>query len=67
MNSLLTFGLFFMFLARYPNLKVLKVSASFNILGERLMIRLVLAFPPKDSWRILVSLESRYGIWPIFA
>jgi hypothetical protein len=34
--------------------------------GEHVTIKVVLEFPPKDSWRTLVSLLSRYGTWVDF-
>lgn len=40
-------------LALTPNLKVERVSASLNIEGEQVMIRVVLALPPNDSYNTL--------------
>jgi len=37
-----------------------------KILGEHVIINEVFEFPPKDSWSILVNLESLYGIWEAF-
>jgi len=51
-----------MFLALYPNLSVLKVSASLNGCGEQVTIKHVFELPPNDSVNILVSLDSLYGI-----
>lgn len=42
-----------------PKSKVDFVSDSLKLAGEQQMIIVVLALPPKDSCRILVSLESR--------
>lgn len=50
-----------MFLARWPNLSVPVVSSSLSLAGEQVMISAVLALPPRDSYKTLVSLESRYG------
>ena len=56
--SLLILGLFLIFLADTPNLKVEMDSEILNECGEHVTINAVLLFPPKDSWSILVSLES---------
>ncbi len=40
------------------NTKVDFVSDSLEAAGEAQMTIVVLAFPPKDSWRILVNFES---------
>lgn len=45
-----------------PNSKVDFVSDSLKLAGEQHITMVVLALPPKDSCRILVSFESRYGI-----
>lgn len=55
----LTFALFLILLARYPNRNVLRVSLSLYVHIEQLIINVVLLLPPRDSWRILVNLESR--------
>ena len=55
-----------MFLALYPNLKVERVSASLKRDGEQVTIRQVLELPPSDSDKILVSLDSLYGICDFF-
>jgi len=47
--SLLIFGLFLIFFALAPNLKVPTVSSSLKLDGEQVMIRHVLELPPKDS------------------
>jgi hypothetical protein len=39
------------------------VSDSLELAGEQQMTIVVLALPPKDSCRILVNFESRYGMW----
>lgn len=56
--SLFIFGLFLIYLARLPNLRVEMVSASLYIDGLHVIIKHVLELPPKDSYRTLVSLES---------
>ena len=65
-TSLFIFGLFFIYFALFPNFNVDIVSASLNILGEHVIIKHVLEFPPKDSDNIRVSLESLYGTWVDF-
>lgn len=45
-----------------PNSNVDLVSDSLKLAGEQQITMVVLALPPKDSCKILVSLESRYGI-----
>ena len=64
--SLLTFALFLILRARYPNLSVLNVSCSLKGCGEHVMTRHVFEFPPRDSDKILVNFDSRYGIWWTF-
>ena len=49
-------------LARTPKRKVLMVSESLKEDGVQLMIKVVRELPPRDSWSIRVSLESRYGM-----
>ena len=56
--SLFCLGLFLIFLALAPNLKVDKVSASLYGCGEAVIIRQVFELPPSDSDNILVSLDS---------
>jgi hypothetical protein len=34
--------------------------------GEHVRISVVFELPPKESWIMRVSFESRYGIWGIF-
>jgi hypothetical protein len=46
-----------------PNSSVDFVSDSLKEAGEQQMMIVVLALPPSDSCKILVSLESRYGMW----
>mmetsp|Transcript_19 Transcript_19/g.33 ORF Transcript_19/g.33 Transcript_19/m.33 type:complete len:237 (+) Transcript_19:1309-2019(+) len=58
----LTTALFWIAFARLPNRSVLRVSCALNELGETLMTSQVLALPPRDSWSMRVSLESRYGM-----
>ena len=58
MNSLLTFGLFFMDLARLPKRIVLTVSYSLKGCGEHVIIKHVFELPPSDSDKILVNLLS---------
>lgn len=64
--SRLTEGVFLIFLALYPNLRVLNVSASLYGCGEHVTIKQVLELPPNDSVSILVSLLSLYGICVAF-
>ena len=61
LSSLLILGLFLIFLALLPNFKVDIVSSSLNLAGLQVIISAVLELPPNDSYKILVSLESRYG------
>ena len=63
LSSLLILGLFLIFLALLPNFKVDIVSSSLNLAGLQVIISAVLELPPNDSYKILVSLESRYGTW----
>ena len=60
-SSVLTRALFLIDLARIPKRSVDSVSASLYDDGEQLMISVVRELPPRDSCRIRVSLESRYG------
>lgn len=46
-----------------PKSKVDLVSDSLNDAGEQQIIIVVRAFPPKDSCKIRVNFESRYGMW----
>lgn len=57
-TSLLILGLFFISLARLPNLRVEIVSASLNMEGLQVIMRQVFELPPRDSYRTRVSLES---------
>ena len=57
--SLFIFGLFLIFFAHAPNLKVLIVSSSLKLEGEQVIIRQVFEFPPKESYNTQVSLESQ--------
>ena len=61
-SSALTRAVFLIDFARMPKRSVESVSDSLYDEGEQLIIRVVREFPPKDSCRIRVSLESRYGI-----
>ena len=61
-SSALTRAVFLIDFARMPKRSVESVSDSLYDEGEQLMIKVVREFPPKDSCRIRVSLESRYGI-----
>ena len=61
MNStrfLFSTALQLMFLALFAYLRVLIVSSNPSTPGEILAIMTVLQFPPKESFNILVSLES---------
>ena len=49
----------------YAHLKVDSVSCMLKELIEQVIIIVVLEFPPRESWRILVSFESLYGVWPL--
>lgn len=55
----LTVALLTTLLARLANLRVLWLSSVWMAAGVMLQMIAVLAFPPSDGWRILVSLESR--------
>ena len=55
---LLIFATFTMHLALKPKRRVLKVSFSFKIDGEQVIIKVVKEFPPNDSYSNLVSFES---------
>ena len=61
--SLLTLGLFLIFLAQAPKRNVDIVSSRLNSEGEHVMIKHVLEFPPNESYNTHVSLESQYGTW----
>ena len=47
----------------WPNMSVDFVSDSLYDDGEQQITIVVLQFPPKESWRILVILLSRYGTY----
>ena len=51
-----------MHLALEANLRDDMVSSRFEECGEHVTIKEVLKLPPTDSCRILVNLESLYGI-----
>ena len=57
--SLFILGLFFIALARVPNLNVVRVSYRFVYDGEHVIIKVVLLFPPNEFYNILVNLEER--------
>ena len=61
--SRLILALFLIFLALTPNLNVEIVSARLKKLGEHVIIRVVLEFPPSDSYNILVNYEFLYGTY----
>lgn len=61
-SSSLTLTTFLTVLARLPNSSVDLVSDSLKLAGEQQMTMVVRALPPRDSCRIRVSLESRYGM-----
>ncbi len=61
-SSALTRAAFLMDFARMPKRRVERVSASLYDDGEQLMMSVVRELPPRDSCRIRVSLESRYGM-----
>lgn len=63
-NSRLIFGLFLTFWAFSPNLKVDNVSGRCISCGEQVTIRVVFELPPRESRRIRVNLELRYGTCP---
>ena len=56
--SLLTLGLFLIYLARDPKFKVDSVSPSLEACGDTVIIKHVLEFPPIDSDKIRVNFES---------
>mmetsp|Transcript_26663 Transcript_26663/g.64412 ORF Transcript_26663/g.64412 Transcript_26663/m.64412 type:complete len:344 (+) Transcript_26663:2-1033(+) len=62
-SSRFTVAAFFTSLARRPNRRVDRVSVSLTLDSLQVINMQVLAFPPMDSRRILVSLESRNGTW----
>lgn len=55
--SLLTFGLFLIFLALTPNLRVESVSTSLYGEGEHVIINVVRELPPRDSYKTLFLLK----------
>lgn len=57
--SVLTRALFLILFARIPKRRVESVSDSLKDAGEQLMMSVVRELPPRDSWRIRVSFESR--------
>lgn len=65
--SLFTLGLFLITFAYTPNLKVDKVSDILSIEGEHAIINVVLVLPPRECYKILVNLESLYGICDLFS
>lgn len=62
LGSLFTTGLFLIFLALDAYFTVLKDSSRLLSAGETQAIMVVLELPPKESYKILVSFESLYGI-----
>ena len=60
---MLILGLFFIFWAFDPYLNVLRLSCLFYTWGEMQTIMQVFEFPPKDSAKSLVSLDSLNGRW----
>lgn len=56
-SYLFIFALLLTFFALTPNLKVETVSCKFVGCGEQVITRVVLELPPRDSCRILVSLD----------
>ena len=66
LGSLLTMGLFLMFLALLAYFSVFSVSSKLISAGEMHAIMIVLLLPPSESYRIRVSLESLYGTCPLF-
>lgn len=58
-SSALMRAVFLIDLARMPKRNVPRVSDSLYDDGEQLMMRVVREFPPRDSCKIRVSLESR--------
>ena len=57
-----TSGVFLISLALLANFRVDKVYRKFFLAGEIQHINKVKALPPRESFRILVNLESRNGI-----
>jgi hypothetical protein len=55
----LTLEAFLIILALLPNYKVEMVSSILSKAGDAAMIRVVFELPPKESYNILVNLESR--------
>mmetsp|Transcript_42921 Transcript_42921/g.86774 ORF Transcript_42921/g.86774 Transcript_42921/m.86774 type:complete len:269 (-) Transcript_42921:160-966(-) len=62
-RSSFTFASFLMFLARFANFRVLKLSAKASNAGLIMAIMVVRQFPPSESSKMRVSLLSRYGMW----
>mmetsp|Transcript_12991 Transcript_12991/g.28805 ORF Transcript_12991/g.28805 Transcript_12991/m.28805 type:complete len:215 (-) Transcript_12991:1027-1671(-) len=62
-SSRFTVAAFFTSLARRPKRRVDRVSVSFTLDSLQVISIQVFAFPPMDSRKILVSLESRKGTW----
>ena len=58
----LTFALSSIFLAFAAKLRVESVSEKYFGSEETVASRIVLEFPPKESFKILVKIEFRYGI-----
>ena len=58
-GSRLTIGLFYIFLARFAYFNVFKLSSKLLSAGLTHAIIKVLELPPKLSYNIRVSLESR--------
>ena len=61
MAPVFIWGLFFIFYAFDPYLRVLRDSCLFWTCGETVTIMHVFELPPRESARIRVSLDSRYG------
>ena len=64
-SSRFILGLFLIFCAFYPNLKVEIVYEIWISWGEQVTIKVVLEFPPKESFIILVNFDYLYGTWVI--
>lgn len=62
-GSLFIVGLFSISLAREAYFNEFNVSSKFESAGDTHATMYVLAFPPRESYKSLVNLLSRYGMW----
>ena len=64
--TILTFAVFVTSLAHVAKNKVFLDCSTCVRAGLMVQMMAVLAFPPKESCKIRVSFESRYGMCPLF-